>query len=212
MDPHTTTKVCTKCAARLPLDDFYRERRQPDGRRSICRRCHAAYMKAYREANPEKIREGETRWRKSNQEWVNERNRRNQEKRGAEGRDKRNAYLRAYRAANPEKTAAKLRAYAKRYPDKVRARCALRRARMRGAAVCDFTTAQWEVIKAAYHHCCAYCGELKPLTIDHVIPLSKGGNHTASNIVPACRSCNGRKWVKDAPSFQPMLVIPECEL
>jgi hypothetical protein len=39
---------------------------------------------------------------------------------------------------------------------------------------------------------CAYCGEWKEkLTIDHVMPKSKGGPHFSKfNLVPACRACN----------------------
>jgi len=29
--------------------------------------------------------------------------------------------------------------------------------------------------------------------MDHVIPLSKGGKHLPSNVVPACASCNSSK-------------------
>lgn len=43
---------------------------------------------------------------------------------------------------------------------------------------------------------CHYCHEFKPLTMDHVIPVSKGGPHTASNIVPACQPCNSRKGAR----------------
>jgi 5-methylcytosine-specific restriction endonuclease McrA len=57
----------------------------------------------------------------------------------------------------------------------------------------DLTLDQWTAIKAAYGYRCAYCRQQKPLTQDHVIPVSKGGPHTASNIVPACRSCNSSK-------------------
>jgi 5-methylcytosine-specific restriction endonuclease McrA len=40
---------------------------------------------------------------------------------------------------------------------------------------------------------CVYCGSTHDLTMDHVIPLCRGGAHTPDNIVPACRSCNSRK-------------------
>ena len=43
---------------------------------------------------------------------------------------------------------------------------------------------------------CHYCGkEIKPkeLTMDHLIPLSKGGRSTRGNIVPSCKECNNRK-------------------
>jgi len=69
-----------------------------------------------------------------------------------------------------------------------------RRALKRNAAICDFTPAQWITLKELYQHRCAYCGKYSErLTQDHVMPLSKGGSHTVSNIVPACRSCNSRK-------------------
>ena len=42
-------------------------------------------------------------------------------------------------------------------------------------------------------HTCQYCGSMKHLTLDHVIPTSKGGEHTWDNIVTACEKCNNRK-------------------
>ena len=42
-------------------------------------------------------------------------------------------------------------------------------------------------------HACQYCGNTKRLTIDHVIPRSKGGTHTWDNVVTACESCNSAK-------------------
>jgi len=69
-----------------------------------------------------------------------------------------------------------------------------RRAQKLGATVNDFTPEQWQQTLEDHNHLCAYCGESdENLTQDHVIPLSKGGNHTASNIVPACRFCNSSK-------------------
>lgn len=43
------------------------------------------------------------------------------------------------------------------------------------------------------HHTCQYCGTTRHLTLDHVIPRSKGGPHTWDNVVAACATCNGRK-------------------
>jgi|TARA_B100000282_G_scaffold268816_1_gene221867 hypothetical protein len=43
---------------------------------------------------------------------------------------------------------------------------------------------------------CQYCGATKNLTIDHVIPKSKGGEDTWENLVVACSSCNVKKGNK----------------
>ena len=43
------------------------------------------------------------------------------------------------------------------------------------------------------HHTCQYCGSSRHLTLDHVIPLSKGGQHSWDNVVTACQQCNQRK-------------------
>jgi 5-methylcytosine-specific restriction endonuclease McrA len=43
------------------------------------------------------------------------------------------------------------------------------------------------------HHTCQYCGSTKRLTLDHVIPRSKGGTHTWDNVVAACERCNSTK-------------------
>lgn len=40
---------------------------------------------------------------------------------------------------------------------------------------------------------CQYCGTTKDLTLDHLIPRSKGGKSTWTNLVTACKRCNARK-------------------
>ncbi len=43
---------------------------------------------------------------------------------------------------------------------------------------------------------CQYCKSKKNLTIDHVIPKSRGGKSTWENLVTACRRCNTSKGSK----------------
>ena len=43
---------------------------------------------------------------------------------------------------------------------------------------------------------CQYCGSTKSLTIDHVIPRSRGGKDTWENLVVACSPCNIKKGDK----------------
>jgi len=43
---------------------------------------------------------------------------------------------------------------------------------------------------------CHYCGsKVAPaeLTLDHIVPLVRGGHSTKGNCVPACKECNNRK-------------------
>jgi 5-methylcytosine-specific restriction endonuclease McrA len=43
------------------------------------------------------------------------------------------------------------------------------------------------------HWTCQYCGSRANLTVDHVIPKSKGGVSSWENIVASCAPCNRRK-------------------
>lgn len=45
------------------------------------------------------------------------------------------------------------------------------------------------------HHTCAYCGR-PAATVDHLIPVSRGGPNTSHNLVAACAACNRRKGAK----------------
>jgi 5-methylcytosine-specific restriction endonuclease McrA len=65
------------------------------------------------------------------------------------------------------------------------------------------TNQQWDSILKKYNHRCAYCGVQGNMTMDHVIPLSRGGKHSPSNVVPACPECNDKKGVK---SWQPKIL------
>jgi 5-methylcytosine-specific restriction endonuclease McrA len=93
-----------------------------------------------------------------------------------------------------------------------RARAARKRKRRMDAADNDLTAAQWAAIRAAWGGC-AYCGATDgAMQKDCVLPLSRGGRYTLTNVVPACRSCNASKcneevthWLRrrrlDEPAF-----------
>lgn len=56
-----------------------------------------------------------------------------------------------------------------------------------------------QVKRATFRDCgrrCVYCGSglgLEHATLDHVIPLSRGGSHLPGNLVAACQPCNQLK-------------------
>ena len=92
-----------------------------------------------------------------------------------------------------------------------RIRCARRRARLLNAGE-NFTVQDWKIILIQQKNRCQYCEKkftekLEP-TIDHVIPLSKGGMHDPTNIVAACRSCNSKKHNRILDSNQTVNVMP----
>jgi len=60
----------------------------------------------------------------------------------------------------------------------------------------SFSSDDWQETLSVFCFKCAYCGNEENLTQDHVVPLSKGGTHEKSNVVPACKSCNSRKGDK----------------
>ena len=55
---------------------------------------------------------------------------------------------------------------------------------------------------------CQCCGTTEHITIDHIVPLSRGGTNAVSNLQPLCRSCNcrkGNKYEGDVLALQPQI-------
>ena len=51
---------------------------------------------------------------------------------------------------------------------------------------------------------CVYCGNVFPeeeLTVDHVQPRMRGGDHSGGNVVTACRGCNTLKGSRRLAEF-----------
>jgi predicted nucleic acid-binding Zn ribbon protein len=63
----------------------------------------------------------------------------------------------------------------------------------------SLTKRQWKQALIYFNNKCAYCGREHdlPLHQDHFKPISKGGEYTINNIVPACFDCNVDKSDKD---------------
>lgn len=56
---------------------------------------------------------------------------------------------------------------------------------------------------------CVYCESKRNLTIDHVLPKSRGGKNTWSNLVTCCNSCNAKKNNKTPEEANmKLLVVP----
>lgn len=161
------------------------------------------YKRKYRLANREKILAKERKRYADNLEKERERSRKyranNPDKRLESQRNLRtkhhDKYLecnRKYRAENIEKTRAAVRKYAAANPDVHRAAAHRRRISIKNSTSVAPTAKQiTELMKDP----CVYCG-LPSEHMDHVIPLSRGGEHTLDNVVPACAKCNFSKGSK----------------
>lgn len=85
-------------------------------------------------------------------------------------------------------------AWRKKHPDKT-LEYAHRRRAAKGSIGHSFTSAEWMGLKRYYGFRCVCCGKKRPLTPDHVVPVSKRvfGTGTIGNIQPLCRVCNSSK-------------------
>jgi 5-methylcytosine-specific restriction endonuclease McrA len=59
------------------------------------------------------------------------------------------------------------------------------------------TINEWFNTVEYFQYTCAYCGSPHSLTMDHIVPICKGGKTTPDNIIPACSSCNSSKQAED---------------
>jgi len=207
------SKRCSKCGETKPLTEFSRERKKSSGYKSACKTCMAVaiadwrvrskghvatYDRAWKARNPKLLRASYKRWYARHSE--------KSKKRAAAWRaanlDRARARESTYRARNPEKAKSQDRAYYLANPEKYKEAQRRREARKKGAEISDLTEADWRTILVEYNNCCSYCGVAgTALEQEHKIPLSRGGNHTKSNVVPACLPCNRSKGTKTDEEF-----------
>lgn len=92
-----------------------------------------------------------------------------------------------------EKRIAGAVAYNRRHPEVAQITKRNRRAKMQDSDARSVTPKDWRRLCERFDHRCAYCGDRKPLSVEHVVPLVRGGRHAIGNILPACVSCNCSK-------------------
>lgn len=113
-------------------------------------------------------------------------------KRAKEWYERNNEKLRLKYRANEIKNRNKAKEWRALNPDKVAELTAIARHR-RLNIVGSFTAKEWMMLKKIYNSRCVCCGSSENLTVDHVIPVTKGGTGFITNIQPLCETCNKRK-------------------
>ena len=185
-------RVCSACQIPQPLTEFYKDASKRDGYALQCKTCKRSTVKSYRSTNKDKVSASKLSWKKTDK--GREAGRRHYH-------NHRDEYILASRERyreNPGLSAEKQRKWHIKNPEKSQAIIeranAKRQSLYRRAPLNDFTDGQFPAILKRYGYICVWCGlSSNSLEQDHVIPLSRGGPHTASNIVPACRSCNASR-------------------
>lgn len=150
------------------------------------------YMRKWRLANPEKSCERERKWSANNLE----RKKATSNAWYAANCDKVRERTRARRLANPEKFSDYNRVYRATHLAQHRERnrpSAHRRRALISKDVIEPITAKQ--LAAILSDPCIYCGDPSE-HIDHVIPLSRGGDHSLDNLVASCAKCNLSKGAK----------------
>uniref|UniRef100_A0A6H1ZSI7 Putative homing endonuclease n=1 Tax=viral metagenome TaxID=1070528 RepID=A0A6H1ZSI7_9ZZZZ len=145
------------------------------------------YMREYYEANKERLKA--ERDEEKHRAYSREYHKANKETRAI--------YNKAWREANPSKAKAGKRAWTVANPDKVRDMGHAKRARDRNATIEVFSVTEiyerdgWicQLCKKKVNRRLKYPNPLSK-SLDHIVPLSKGGAHSRANVHLAHLSCN----------------------
>jgi 5-methylcytosine-specific restriction endonuclease McrA len=182
-------KTCIDCGLSKPLSQYTVNKAKKDGSSSFCKDCSAIRRKrhldnsreaynARRRATRGKYKEKEKAYRKAYNKLNKDRIRQRDKER----------YLKTL-----EYQKERQKSYNKAHPDHLRNVAARRRARVFNSGVCKVTDKDLLKITSS---CCVTCGSLKDITVDHIIPLYRGGRHAIGNLQPLCKSCNSKKNTK----------------
>lgn len=204
----TGLKECTKCGELKPADQYHKDASSFDGLRRHCKTCSSVYRRGYYQRKGDKQREYTRNYHARNREYRNASkrlyNQREAEKMReygrryhAQNREQRRAISRKYYAAHSEEMKAYSVEYLRNHPESRNIQHHRRRARKQ-SALNDGTITRQSVLAllSSWSGICPRCGKDAKPTIDHVIPLAKGGAESISNLQLLCRSCNSAKGTK----------------
>lgn len=114
-----------------------------------------------------------------------------------------------YYAANRELVQARAAEWRRRHPDLCAQYQTAYRARRQDAPGDGVEAIDWLTILDWAEHRCIYCGDpLTEATMEHVVPLSRGGAHDVTNVGPACVECNCSKKDRLPAEWRPEWVAP----
>lgn len=167
-------KVCTGCGESKPLDGFHRDASGTAGRRARCKVCETIIERERYLANVEESRRKQRERRARNLEAHREYDRLRYER----DRDARIELATMHSQARRARLANAVR-------EKGVTRTALRK---RDGDACHYCGVIMDFSRATGRKF-----NSKHATVEHVIPLSRGGSHTMANSVLACRRCNCQK-------------------
>jgi len=207
------TKTCGKCSRDLMLDNFCKDKNKKDGLDIYCKECKNAYQKKRRDDNPEGTAERHRKYNRANKEKIADAGKKYRNQRPEKGKER----ARLYNIAHPERRAEHDRKSREKSVERRRVtykiwrlenkdKCNIRtqrRTARKKELPSTFTAEQWIQVKRYFNDKCAYCGKELPLEQEHFVALSKGGEYSEDNIIPACRTCNCGKSDKEFFKWYP---------
>jgi hypothetical protein len=195
------SKACKQCKQIKCLSEFPKHKDCKDGHSNQCKACRQQIARNRKALNPEyykqKGRELRARHHEARIEWQRNWRKKNPERYREQAR---NLYWK-----NPEKFRKRSSDYAKDNPDMVNAVLRRRKARLKNARTSKYSEKQVLDLYGQSCHLCnlpidmtaprwtALPGWEKGLHIDHVIPISRGGDDSLENVRPSHGFCNVSK-------------------
>jgi len=211
-------KTCTKCGKEKQFDEFCKDRSKEFGLYGQCKSCHNLCQKQRYQNNKEKIIAYQKQYQKNNKEKIKVRKKQyyqnNKEKDATqkkqyyhENREKILAYHRQYQKNNRKEIATYKEQYYQTPKGKEIRQKGKHKRRALKAKTFYESFNPIEVFKRDNYRC-QHCGkktrpdyknQYHPLypNLDHILPLSKGGNHTRLNTQCLCHKCNTVKNNKE---------------